>query len=241
MSRILVVEDTRPIAQGIRTALEQEGYDVRIAGDGEVALETIRHWEPHLIVLDLILPVIDGLQVLRTLRAEGFAMPVLILSARGDEGDRVRGLRIGADDYLPKPFGLDELLARVDAHLRREARAFPARPATGPDADIALGSLRVCASTRTATWAGVSLALRPREFDLLHALARRRGHVVTRLELLREVWGYDSDVESRTIDTHILEVRRKLEGFTGGDSLIVTVRKAGYRLAVPGDGGQVPP
>lgn len=233
MSRILIAEDTRPIAQGIRSALELEGYEVRIAGDGLEALETIRSWQPRLIILDLMLPTVDGMQILRTIRSEGLTMPVLILSARSGEPEKVRGLRVGADDYLTKPFSLNELLARVEAHFRRESLTFQGRPAGGPDANIEVGQLRVSASSRTATYGGHELVLRPREFDLLHALARRRGEVVSRTELLREVWGYELEVESRTIDTHIVELRRKLDQRSHGIPMILTVRKSGYRLVAP--------
>lgn len=232
MSRILVIEDNRTIAHGIRSALEGEGYDVRLSADGPAGLACARHWLPRLVILDLTLPGLDGLQVLRTFRSEGLHMPVIILSARTSEPDRIRGLRIGADDYLTKPFSLDELLARVDAHLRRESLCAPARPAGGPDANLVLGALSISAATREVTYGGAPLPLRPREFDLLHALARRRGDLISRQELLHEVWGYEAGVESRTVDTHIVELRRKLDAASGGRPVILTVRKAGYRIDV---------
>ncbi len=230
MSRILIAEDARPIAQGIRVALEQDGYDVRIVADGAEAIDTIRHWMPRLIILDLTLPNVDGLQILRTIRKEGLTMPVLILSARVSEADRIQGLRAGADDYLVKPFSLDELLARVEAHFRRSAYHQSGRPPSGPDANLQLGRLHIEASARCASYDGEPINLRPREFDLLHALARRAGEVMTRTELLREVWGYEVEVESRTIDTHVVELRRKLKEATGSVTMILTVRKTGYRL-----------
>ncbi len=230
MSRILIVEDARPIAQGIRVALEHDGYEVRIVADGAEALDTIRRWMPRFVILDLTLPSMDGIHVLRTIRSEGLTMPVLILSARVTELDRVRGLRAGADDYLIKPFSLDELLARIEAHFRRDAYQLAGRPQSGPDADLQCGKLKVTASTRIASYADAPLHLRPREFDLLHALARRAGEVITRTELLREVWGYEVEVESRTIDTHVVELRRKLREATGAATMILTVRKTGYRL-----------
>lgn len=230
MSRILIAEDARPIAQGIRAALEQDGYEVRIVADGAEALDTIRHWMPRLVILDLTLPTMDGVQVLRSIRDEGLTMPVLILSARVSETDRIRGLRAGADDYMVKPFSLDELLARVEAHFRRDAYQTVGRPASGPDADLQLGALNVRASTREVSYRDTAITLRPREFDLLHALARRAGEVITRTELLREVWGYEVEVESRTIDTHIVELRRKLQEASGSATMILTVRKTGYRL-----------
>src|SRR5262245_10736675 len=152
MSRILIVEDARPIAHGIRSVLEQEGFIVRIVADGAEAVEVAHRWMPRLIILDLTLPTVDGLQVLRSLRADGHVMPVLIVSARSSEADRVRGLRVGADDYLVKPFSLDELLARVEAHFRRAAYFATAHTHNDPNADVELGKLRVDATTRVASY-----------------------------------------------------------------------------------------
>ncbi|MFN8573011.1 MAG: response regulator transcription factor [Gemmatimonadaceae bacterium] len=234
MPRILLVEDNRAIAQGLRLALEQEGYDVRLSGDGADALQRIRSWLPELVILDLMLPTLDGLHVLRQLRADGLAMPVLILSARDTEVEKVRGFRIGADDYVTKPFSLDELLARVDAHFRRERRlsAREGVPVVALDAELStpLGMLTVSAGTRTVCRNGEPVVLRPKEFDLLLALARRQGGIVSRVELLQEVWGYDTDVVTRTVDTHIVELRRKLERDPAAPEVSITVRKSGYRL-----------
>ena len=229
MSRILIVEDARPIAQGMRAALEQEGFSTRIVADGSDVMPMTRAWLPRLVILDLTLPTIDGIQVLRTLRSEGFTMPVVIVSARASEAERVRGLRIGADDYLVKPFGVAELLARVEAQFRREAyRAGP--DSTAPNDPVELGKLCVDTRSHVASYDGTPIALRPREFDLLLALARRPGDVVSRTDLLREVWGYEADVETRTIDTHVVELRRKLDEVADGRVVVVTVRKVGYRL-----------
>ena len=231
MTRVLVVEDNRNLALGLRNNLEVEGYVVDVAPDGEEALTSIRSATPGLVILDLMLPgAFDGYRVLRTLREEGYAMPVIILTARGEELEKVRGFRLGADDYVTKPFGLMELLARVAAHLRRQRDARVAND--GPAAEaFAFGDVTVEPATRMVRRDGSPVALRPRELDLLIALLRRHGRIATRTELLREVWGYDPAVVSRTVDTHVAELRRKLESDPANPSHILTVRKTGYRIA----------
>jgi len=228
MSKILVIEDNDDLAFGLRNNLEIEGYEVEIAADGEEGLARARR-RPDLVVLDLMLPGTDGFRVLRTLRQQGFSAPILILTARGDEADKVRGLRLGGDDYVTKPFGLLELLARVEALLRRQKREAGGRGAELPDVER-FGDVAIDCPSRTVTKAGRPVELAPKEFDLLLALVRRRGAVATRLELMREVWGYDDSVVTRTIDTHVAELRRKLEGDSTRPRHIVTVRKVGYRL-----------
>ena len=229
MSRILIVEDNFSIASGLRSAMELEGHDVAIEGDGVAGLSRVRGWSPELIVLDLMLPRMDGYQLLETIRGESRDMPVLILSARSDEVEKVRGFRVGADDYVTKPFGLQELLARIEALLRRHVRVTDAGAL---EARIRIGALDVDAGSRTATMRGHPVALRPKEFDLLWAIARRHGRVATRHDLLLEVWGYASGVVSRTIDTHVVEVRRKIGVPPDAPEFILTVRKSGYRLAI---------
>ncbi|MGA9836671.1 MAG: response regulator transcription factor, partial [Gemmatimonadaceae bacterium] len=191
MNRVLIVEDNPDLAYGLRTGLEIEGYDVDVAPDGETGLDRAREWRPHLVILDLMLPGMDGYRVLRTLRDERLEMPVLILTARGEETDKVLGFRLGADDYVTKPCGVLELLARVAALLRR-ARHADGRE--GIDAVERFGAVEVNASSRTVTRGDQPVALSPKEFDLLLALVRRRGAVASRLELLKEVWGYSADV-----------------------------------------------
>jgi DNA-binding response OmpR family regulator len=233
VTRVLVVEDNRNLATGLRNNLELEGYTVDVAGDGEQALATVRDTRPALVILDLMLPgALDGYRVLRTIREEGFAMPVIILTARGEEVEKVRGFRLGADDYVTKPFGLMELIARVAAHLRRHAESRAGNGA-GPGAgeQFAFGDVRVDAATRDVRREGAAVALRPKEIDLLLALLRRHGRIATRTELLREVWGYDPTVVSRTVDTHVAELRRKLERDPANPRYILTVRKTGYRVA----------
>ena len=227
MTCILVIEDNPDLAFGLRNNLEIEGHAVDVAGDGAKGLARARETQPDLIILDLMLPGMDGYRVLRALRDADLEMPVLILTARGEEADKVLGFRLGADDYVTKPFGVLELLARVDALLRRTSARTSA--STGPEATHQFGEIEVDASARAGGRCGRQVELTPMEFDLLLALIRRQGAVASRLDLLREVWGYASSVQSRTVDTHIAELRRKLESGAAARH-IVTVRKAGYRL-----------
>jgi DNA-binding response OmpR family regulator len=229
--RILVIEDNAALALGLRNNLEYEGYEAVVAHDAAGGLAAARARAPDLIILDLMLPDADGFRVLRELRAAGSDVPVLVLTALGDEADKVRGLRVGADDYVTKPFGLLELLARVEVLLRRVTRpAAPAAPAGAGHETTSFGAVSVCAATHSVTRAGAPVALRPKEYELLVALLRRDGAVATRHELLREVWGYDDSVTSRTVDTHMAELRRKLEPDPGNPRHLLTVRKTGYRL-----------
>jgi DNA-binding response OmpR family regulator len=226
VTRILVVEDNPDLAYGLRNNLEIEGYQVDVVEDGSVGLARAREAGPDLMILDLMLPGMDGYRVLKTLRDEGRQMPILILTARGEEADKVRGLRLGADDYVTKPFGVLELLARVEALLRRTAPL--GGDGTGPPERF--GAVEVIPASRTVLRDGRAVALTPKEFDLLLALVRRRGAVASRMELLTEVWGYSAAVLSRTVDTHVAELRRKLEADPAAPDHILTVRKAGYRL-----------
>jgi DNA-binding response OmpR family regulator len=230
MARVLIIEDNRNLALGLRTNLEFEGHEAEIARDGAAGLIRARTRGHDLIVLDLMLPGLDGFRVLEVLRAEGLSTPVLVLTARGDETDKVRGLRGGADDYVTKPFALRELLARVAALLRRTRAAGEERSA--PAAGFRFGDVTVNPVTRVVTRAGHPVPLRPKEYDLLGALLRHEGGVVGRGELLREVWGYHESVLSRTLDTHVGELRRKLEPDPAAPRHILTVRKTGYRLAL---------
>ena len=229
MKRVLLVEDNPDLAFGLRNNLEIEGYAVEVAEDGTTGLTRVRATEPDLVILDLMLPGMDGYRVLRALREDGLDMPVLILTARGEEADKVLGFRLGADDYVTKPFGVLELLARVDALLRR-ATARAVRENGAERALHQFGEIEVDATARAVRRRGSPVELTPMEFDLLVALLRRRGAVASRLELLREVWGYSAAVQSRTVDTHIAELRRKLEDGIAAPRHIITVRKTGYRL-----------
>jgi DNA-binding response OmpR family regulator len=226
-ARILIVEDNANLAYGLRTGLEIEGYEVQVAEDGETGLERAKRWSPDLVMLDLMLPGMDGYRVLKSLRESGSEVPVLILTARGEEADKVLGFRLGADDYVTKPCGVLELLARVGALLRRSRLADHRAPA---DAIERFGTVEINPSSRTVTKEGTAVALSPKEFDLLLALVRRRGAVASRVELLREVWGHRVEVMTRTVDIHIAELRRKLEDDPSQPRHILTVWKAGYRL-----------
>lgn len=227
MNRVLIVEDNHSLAFGLRNNLEIEGYEVQVADDGPSGLAAARKLQPDLIVLDLMIPGMDGYRVLRQLREDGLTMPVLILTAKGEEADKVLGFRLGADDYVTKPFGVLELLARVQALLRRSR---PSR-ATAAQAMHRFADVEVEVTTRCVRRNGDPVALTPMEFDLLVALLRRQGAVASRLELLKEVWGHSSAVLTRTVDTHIGELRRKLEADPATPRHILTVRKAGYRLS----------
>ena len=226
--RVLIIEDNRNLVHGLRHNLEREGHITDAAFTGAEGLERARGPGVDLIILDLMIPKPDGFQILRTLREEGIETPIIVLTARGEEEDKVRGLRLGADDYVTKPFGLMELLARVDT-IRRRLRLGATRRVSDA-APIQVGRVRIDPSTRTVLAADEPVSLRPKEFDLLLALARRGGGIASRDELLEEVWGYDADVVSRTVDTHIGQLRSKLESDPHAPRLILTVRKTGYRL-----------
>lgn len=227
MARILVVEDNTDLAYGLRHNLEFEGHHVTVEHNGQRGLVRATNTLPELIVLDLMLPGLDGFRFLRELRGARLTMPVLILTARGEEADKVRGLRLGADDYVTKPFGVMELLARVDALLRRAHGLDDAARSREPRR---LGDLTIDPGARTVTKRGAVQPLTPKEFDLLLALVDRAGAVATRLELMREVWGYSAAVVSRTVDTHVAELRRKIEDDAANPQYVITVRKSGYRI-----------
>jgi len=224
MTRVLVVEDNANLAFAVTTALQSEGFDVALASTGPDAVERARARDADLIILDLMLPGFDGYRVIRTLRADDITTPILVLTARGEEEDKVRGLRLGADDYVTKPFGAMELLARVDALLRR-SRLSPAAPVLDHFAEV-----QVNRAARTVKRRGEPVALTPKEFDLLIALMDRAGTVVPRADLLSVVWGYQQDVSTRTVDLHVSELRAKLEPNPARPVHIVTVRKTGYRF-----------
>ncbi|MBX6366275.1 MAG: response regulator transcription factor [Gemmatimonadetes bacterium] len=239
---ILVVEDNENLAYGLATTLELEGYRVVVAGDGNAGLRTARELRPDLVVLDLMLPGMDGYRVLKSLREDGDDVPVLILTARGEEADKVLGFRLGADDYVTKPFGRLELVARVEALLRRAGRRRdPAAADRTSNRLVRFGPVEVDLAARTVSLDGQPVALTLKEFDLLAALIRRQGAVATRLELLQEVWGHRAAVVTRTVDMHVAELRRKLEPDPSRPTYILTVYKVGYRLAPDGAPGRPPP
>ena len=225
MTSVLIIEDNTDLAYGLRNNLEIEGYEVDVAVDGVAGLARAEASPPDLVILDLMLPGLDGYRVLKALRDRGQQVPVLILTAHGEEADKVRGFRLGADDYVTKPFGLLELMARVAALLRRSTRQ------SAPRERERFGDVDVDLRTRTVMRGDRPVPLTPMEFDLLIALLRRDGAVAARLELLQEVWGHSAAVLTRTVDTHIAELRRKLEADPADPRHILTVRKAGYRLS----------
>jgi two-component system response regulator MtrA len=229
--RILVVEDNENMAYGLRTSLELEGMDAQVAHDGLDALRRARDWQPDLILLDLMLPQVDGYHVLKTLRDEGITVPVLVLTALGAEPDKLLGFRLGADDYVTKPCGRLEIIARVHALLRR-GRTWNDSPPFHR-----FGDIEVNRAARAVTRADQPVPLTPREFELLCALIDRHGAVISRSELLRDVWGHRGEVETRTVDLHIAELRRKLEKDPANPRHILTVRKVGYRFEAQTDNG----
>jgi DNA-binding response OmpR family regulator len=224
--RILLVDDERAIVDSLRYALEQEGYDVLAAGEGGEALELARSKAPDLILLDIMLPGMSGFEICRMLRQES-TVPILMLTARGDEPDRVVGLDLGADDYITKPFSLREVLARVRAALRRAQAA--ARGAREDEELLSTGEIAMDLARHTVTVSGTPLALPPRQFDLLRAFLANPGRVLTRATLLQHVWGYDFTGDDRTVDVHVRWLRQKLQE-AGSATTIETVRGVGYKL-----------
>ena len=217
---ILVVDDERNIVELARLYLEAEGYRVDHAGDGATALEKARSLKPSVVILDLMLPVIDGWEVCRRLRAES-DLCILMLTARSDDVDKIVGLELGADDYLTKPFNPRELVARVKALLRRIERS------TLPGKVLNLGDLSIDAARREVTVNGQTIALRTREFDLLYTLAQNREVVLSREQLLDQVWGFEFYGDTRTVDVHVARLREKLKLSNVG---IETVWGIGYKL-----------
>jgi DNA-binding response OmpR family regulator len=227
MGRVLVVEDERDLNELIARQLRQDGHDVVQAFDGQAGLEAVDRHAPDLVILDWMLPKLDGLVVCRRIR-ERHVVPVLMLTARGEEADIILGLEVGADDYLTKPFRIRELLARVRAILRRSERMQSSSPVAPPEpAVVAFGPLEVSVDMRTATLDGTELDLTPKEFDLLSLFAQNPGRAFSRDYLLERIWGDDVYVTDRTVDTHVQRLRKKL-----GDEadLIRTVWGIGYRF-----------
>jgi DNA-binding response OmpR family regulator len=223
---ILIVEDDESISLGLRMNLEAEGYDVAVAEDGEDGLERIRKSdELDLVILDVMLPRRNGLEVLRTVRAEGKSVPVIVLSARGAEMDKVMGLELGAEDYVTKPFGLAELLARVRAVLRRDAIARPRI-----EEIVRAGDLEINPATRQVTKAGREMLLTPTEFEILWFLVEAGGHVRSRDQIKARVWGPSHHGTQRTIDNFLAQLRAKLEPDASEPRHLLTVRGVGYRF-----------
>ncbi len=229
--KILVVEDEPALQETLTYNLTKQGYQVIGAADGQTALRLAREQRPDLIVLDLMLPVLDGFEVCRILRQE-MTTPILILTARDDEIDRVIGLELGADDYLTKPFSMREFLARVKAQLRRVRMMREERESEDilPKEVIHFGNLVLDLTRREVRLNDKPLALKPKEFDLLLFLARHRGQVLSRELILERVWGWDFSGGSRTVDVHVRWLREKIEENPADPRRIITVRGAGYRF-----------
>jgi len=232
MDKVLIVEDELALLETLQYNLKRQGYEVFAARDGLHALDLARRERPDVILLDIMLPGLDGLEVCRILRAE-MAAPILMLTARADEVDKVVGLEVGADDYMTKPFSMRELLARVKALLRRVRlmRQELASDNEGPPTErLVYGDLIIDLGRREVLRKGQALSLKPKEFDLLLFLARHKGMVLSRDLILERVWGWEYDGESRTVDVHVRWLREKIESDVARPTRIVTVRGTGYRF-----------
>jgi DNA-binding response OmpR family regulator len=231
--KILIVEDEATLQETLAYNLTRQGYQVEVAGDGPAALETARRIKPDLILLDIMLPGIDGFEICRIIRQE-MTTPVLMLTARDEEIDRVVGLEIGADDYLTKPFSMRELMARVKALLRRVRimREEFGAAQSAPDVTglLTFGNLEIDLNRREVRLDGTAVALKPKEYELLLFLAQHRGQVLSREFVLERVWGWDYIGDSRTVDVHIRWLREKIESDPAVPQRIITVRGAGYRF-----------
>ena len=230
--KVLIVEDELGLQESLSYNLKREGFQVEIAGDGARALEVARSWHPDLMLLDIMLPVMDGFEVCKILRAET-DIPILFLSAKSDEIDRVVGLEIGADDYIVKPFSMRELLVRVKARLKTYHQLHELKPkeeAGSSGEKLVFGNLTIDLVRHEVLLNGVPLQLKPKEFELLAYLVENRGRALTRELILDKVWGWDFVGDSRTVDVHIRWLRSKIEKNPDEPSRIITVRGAGYRF-----------
>ncbi len=225
--RVLAIEDDANLLETIKYNLRKEGYEVFTANDGEMALEAARKEKPDILILDVMLPKLNGFEVCRILRKE-MTTPILMLTAKADETDKIVGLEIGADDYMTKPFSIKELMARIRAMLRR-AKMIEAASAPGP-VSISIGDIEIDTARHRACLAGKELELSPKEFDLLAFLAKNKGLVFNREQLLEKVWGYDFAGDTRTVDVHIRWLRQKIEADASHPKYLVTIRGTGYKL-----------
>ena len=225
MPTILLVEDEEAMLKGLRDAFEHNGFTVLAAKDGETGLQLAEDHEPDIIILDVMLPRTDGFDVCRTLRKRGVAVPILMLTARGEEVDKVVGLEIGADDYITKPFSTRELLARVKAHLRRSTEKVTSLE------QYEFGNVKLDFAAFKAFKNKKQIDLTSTEFSLLQVLIKHRNEVIPREKILNEVWGYEAYPSSRTVDNHILNLRQKLEDDPQKPEYILTVHGLGYKFA----------
>ncbi|ASI36816.1 MULTISPECIES: response regulator YycF [unclassified Exiguobacterium] len=225
--RILVVDDEQPIADILKFKLEKEGYSVAVANDGVEALEKVEEFKPDLILLDIMLPLMDGMEVCREVR-KTLETPIIMLTAKDSEIDKVLGLELGADDYVTKPFSSRELLARVKANMRKRGR--DEKPVSDDPDDITIGELTIHLNSHTVTKREEKIELTQREFELLHYLAKNIGQVMTREHLLQTVWGYDYFGDVRTVDVTVRRLREKVEDNPSTPIYIMTRRGVGYYL-----------
>ncbi len=232
MKKILVVDDEKPISDIIRFNLEKEGYDVSTAFDGEEAVEQFEAVGPDLVLLDLMLPKMDGLEVCRQIRKTS-DVPIIMLTAKDSEIDKVLGLELGADDYITKPFSNRELAARVKANLRRVGSSAQAQPEEEVLNEIYVGALTIHEDAYVVSKRGEEIELTHREFELLHYLAKHLGQVMTREHLLQTVWGYDYFGDVRTVDVTVRRLREKIEDTPSHPSWLITRRGVGYFLRNP--------
>ena len=230
MRSILIIEDNESLAFGLRASLQVEGHTVDVVGDGREALERIAATEPDMIILDLMLPNVSGFEVLRALHESGSSAAILVLSARDQEVDKVQVFRLGADDYVVKPVGVLELIARVDALFRRVAPGGVSTASTSKSTEYRFGSVVVDSVRRTIHRGDSTVDVRPMEFDLLLHLLEADGRVVSRRVLMQKVWHYAPDIATRTVDQHITRLRQRLEDDPATPRHILTVRKSGYRI-----------
>jgi len=226
MSRVLVVEDDEAMAVALRDGFTYEGHEVSVARDGEDGLRMATEDPPDLMILDVMLPKMTGLEVCKQLRGEGSALPIIMLTARGQEIDKVLGLKLGADDYVTKPFSFMELMARVEAVLRRSQPGGGARRSPVHE----FGNVTVDMDHHEATKDGKPLELTPREFRLLGYFLEHQGEVVSREQLLDAVWGYDTIPFTRTVDTHVAKLRKKIEDDSSDPQHLITVHRLGYKF-----------
>ncbi len=220
MSRILIVEDERKIARFLELELQHEGYEVETAGDGRTGLEKALSWKPDLMILDLMLPELSGIEVCRRLRHES-DLPIIMLTAKDDVSDKVMGLDMGADDYMTKPFAIEELLARIRVNLKKHRSGAPA------SAVLSAGKLTLDPASYAVAWDGTPISLTKKEFDLLKYLMERKGQAVTRDALLSDVWGYDYAGDTNVVDVYIRYLRHKIDEPFGVKTLH-TIRAVGY-------------
>ena len=227
--RLLVVEDDTSLGEVIRYNFLSEGYEVKLEKNGKKGLDSALSWQADVIILDLMLPLISGIEICRTIRKEGIFTPVIMLTAKDTEIDRVVGLEVGADDYVTKPFSTRELIARVGANIRRTEMIKIARE-NYSDEIINIGNLIIDKPSRKITLNNQDISLRPREYDLLLHMASNPGRVFTRDQLLQQVWGYEYTGDTRTIDVHVRWLRRKIEKDPSNPILLQTIRGVGYRF-----------